>query len=123
MTRHPDTDSAPTRQQQLAAWLAYVALAAAAVYLVVVLIRRWDVLLAGLVTLAVLVVAAWFAVSRRGPSRLVALGVGAAALVLFAVVMIASHSVRVLVVGVLLVAVSAAAARVAVFPGWIIDRL
>jgi diacylglycerol kinase family enzyme len=116
VTRQPQEHTSPTRQQQLAAWLAYLALAVAVVFMVVVLIRRWDVLLAGLVTLAVLVVAAWFAVSRRGTSRLAALGVGAAALVLFAVVMIASHSVRVLVVGVLLVAVSAAAARVALRP-------
>ena len=116
MTRNPDTDSAPTRQQQLAAWLAYLALAAAAVYMVVVLIRRWEVLLAGLVTLAVMVVGAWFAVSRRGTPRLVALGLVVAALVIFTVVMVSTGSVRVLVVGVALVAVSAAAARVALRP-------
>jgi diacylglycerol kinase family enzyme len=106
----------PTRQQQGAALLAFLALGAGVVYVVVVLIRRWDVLLVGVVTLAVLVVAAWFAVSRRGTTRLVALGVGALALVLFAAVMIGSHSVRVLVVGLLLVAVSAASARVALRP-------
>jgi diacylglycerol kinase family enzyme len=99
--------------RQAAAWLAYLTLAAAAIYLVVVTIRRWDVLLAGLASLAVLVVAAWFAVSRRGTPRLVALAVGVAALVLFVVVMVASQSVRVLVVGLLLAAASTACARFA----------
>ena len=63
-----------------------------------------------------MVVGAWFAVSRRGTPRLVALGTTVAALVLFAWVMVASSSVRVLVVGVLLAAVSAGAARVALRP-------
>ena len=116
MTARPGQSTAPTRQQQAAAWLAYLALAAAALFMIVVLIRRWEVLLAGLVTLSVTVVAAWFAVSRRGTPRLLALVVGAASLVVFAVVMVASQSVRVLIVGVALVAVSAAAARVALRP-------
>ncbi len=116
MTARPGQSNAPTRQQQAAAWLAYLALGAAALFMLVVLIRRWDVLLAGLVTLSVTVVAAWFAVSRRGTPRLLAIGVGLTSLVVFAVVMVASQSVRVLVVGVALVAVSAAAARVALRP-------
>jgi diacylglycerol kinase family enzyme len=115
-TPAPHLRPSPTWQQQLAAWLAYLALAAAAVYMAVVLIRRWDVLLAGLAALAVMVVGAWVAVSRRGTTRLVALGVAVAALVVFTVVMLSSNSVRVLVVGILLVAVSAAAARVALRP-------
>ena len=116
MTTRPDGASRPTRQQQAAAWLAFASLALALLYLVVVVFRRWDVLLAGLVTLAVMVVGAWFAVSRRGTPRLVALGTTVAALVLFAWVMVASSSVRVLVVGVLLAAVSAGAARLALRP-------
>ena len=116
MTQQREERVVPNPRQRAAAWVAYASLALAVVYLVVVLIRRWDVLLVGLATLAVLVVAAWFAVSRRGTTRLVALGVGVAALVIFAWVMVASSSVRVLVVGVALAAVSAAAARVALRP-------
>ena len=113
MTARPAEPTGPTRVQQAAAWLAYLSLAAAAAYLVVVTIRRWDVLLAGLASLAVLVVAAWFAVSRRGTPRVVALVVGAVALVVFVVVMVASNSVRVLVAGLLLAAASTACARYA----------
>ncbi len=87
--------------------------------MVVALIRRWEVLLAGLATLAVVVVAAWFAVSRRGAARLVALGTGVAALVVFVVVMVSSRSVWVLVVSVALVTLAAAAARVALRPAMV----
>ena len=116
MTERPDVRSTPTRQQQVAAWLAYLALGAGLVFVVVVLVRRWDVLLSGVASLAVLVVAGWFAVSRRGATRLVALGVGAAALVAFAAVMVASHSWWVLAVGLVLAATSAGAARIALRP-------
>ena len=102
MTTHQDERTRPPRQQQAAAWLAYASLALAVMFLVVVSFRRWEVVIAGLVTLAALVVAAWFAVSRRRTTRLVALGAGAAALVLFVWLMVASGSVRVLVVGLLL---------------------
>jgi diacylglycerol kinase family enzyme len=106
----------PSGRQRAAAWLAYLALGAAAVFLVVVFIRRWDVLLAALATLGAAVVAAWFVVSRRGTTRMLASGACVAALVLFAVVMVASHSLWVLVVGLLLAGVSTAAARVALRP-------
>jgi diacylglycerol kinase family enzyme len=105
--------TAPSGRRRAAAWLAYLTFLAAVVYLVVVTFRRWEVLLAGIVLLSTMVVAAWFAVSRRGSARLIALGLAVAALALFAAVMVSSESVRVLVVGVALVAVSAAAARVA----------
>lgn len=116
MTRQPEERVVPTTTQRAAAWLAYGSLALAVVYVVLVLIRRWDVLLVGVATLAVMVVGAWFAVSRRGTPRLVALGVAVAALALFAWAMLASQSVRVLVVGVLLALVSTASARVALRP-------
>ena len=116
MTTHQDERTRPPRQQQAAAWLAYASLALAVMFLVVVSFRRWEVVIAGLVTLAALVVAAWFAVSRRRTTRLVALGAGAAALVLFVWLMVASGSVRVLVVGLLLAALSTGAARVALRP-------
>jgi diacylglycerol kinase family enzyme len=116
VTEQPRVPVAPTGQQRAAAWLAYLSLAAAVVFLVVVFIRRWDVLLAALASMAALVVAAWFVVSRRGTPRLVAAGVAVAALVIFAVVMVASHSVWVLVVGLLLAAASTASARLALRP-------
>ena len=106
----------PTRSQQTAAWLAYLALLAAVVYVLVASVRRWEVLVVGVLSLAVLVVAAWFAVSRRGTARIVALVVAAAAVVSFVVVMVSNQAVRVLVVGLLLTAASAAAARVALAP-------
>lgn len=109
----PTTAAAPTRVQQAAAWAAFVTLLAAVGYLVAVTVHRWEVLLAGLASLATVVGGAWLAVSRRGRVRLVALVVGALAVVAFAVVMVASGSVRVLVVGLVLAAASAAAARVA----------
>jgi diacylglycerol kinase family enzyme len=116
VTTRQDERTRPPRQQQAAAWLAYASLALAVMFLVVVSFRRWEVLIAGLVTLAALVVAAWFAVSRRGTTRLVALGAAVAALVLFVWLMVASGSVRVLVVGLLLAALSTGAARVALRP-------
>ena len=116
MTARPGQSAAPTRQQQAAAWLAYLALGTAAVFLVVALIDRWDVLLAGLATLAVLVLAAWFAVSRRGTVRLVALGIAVAAVVVFTLVIIRTHSGWVVAVGLALAAASTGAARVALRP-------
>jgi diacylglycerol kinase family enzyme len=65
------------------------------------------------VTLAVTVVSAWYAVSRRGTTRVVAIVVAVVSLVTFAVVMVASESVVVVVVGILLAAASTAAAQAA----------
>ena len=112
----PEQRVAPTSRRP-AAWLAYLALGAAAVFLVAVFITRWDVLLAALVTLGSLVVAAWFVVSRRGTTRLVAAGAAVAALVLFVIVVeVASHSLWVLVVGLLLAGLSTGSARMALRP-------
>ena len=113
MTAQHTAAPAPSGRRRAAAVLAYVSFLAAVLYLVVVTFRRWEVMLAGAVILSALVVAAWIAVSRRGSARLVALVFAVAALAVFAVVMVSSGSVRVLVVGVGLVAASAAAARVA----------
>ena len=65
----PGAGPAPMRRASAA--LALTALAAALLFLVVVSIRRWDVLLVSVVSLGVVVVAAWYVVSRRGtrPSR------------------------------------------------------
>ncbi len=113
MTDQNTAAMAPSGRRRAAALLAYLTLLAAVAYVAVVTFRRWEVLLAGVVLLAVMVLAGWFAVSRRGSARLIALGLAVAALALFAVVMVSNNFVRVLVVGVLLVAASAAAARVA----------
>jgi diacylglycerol kinase family enzyme len=96
--------------RRAAAALALVALTAALVFLVVSALDRWDVLLASFVSLAVAVVAAWYVISRRGTVRVVAAVLAVVALVTFVVVMIASRSVRILVVGLGLGALSVIAA-------------
>jgi len=116
VTSRGEIRSTPTRQQQAAAWLAHLALVAVTAYLVVVLVDRWDVLFAGLVTLAVLVLAVWFVLSRRGTVRLVALGVAVVALVIFTVVIVTTHSGWIVVVGLALAALATGAARAALRP-------
>ncbi len=101
------------RSRRVAAIVALVALAATALYLTIVAVDRLTVLASGVLSLAVVVVAAWYAVSRRGTARVVAAIVAIGALVAFGWVMLASGSVRVLVVGLLLAALSVAAARFA----------
>ena len=82
----------------------------------VVSIRRWDVLLVSVISLGVAVVAAWYVVSRRGSVRAAAAVLGAIALVVFVVVILASQSGRVLAVGLALAAISTAAAGYALAP-------
>lgn len=96
--------------RRVSAALALTAFAAALLFLVVVSIRRWDVLLASVASLGAAVVAAWYVVSRRGAVRAAAAALGAIALVVFVVVILASQSGRVLAVGLALAAVSTAAA-------------
>ena len=62
--------------RRASAVLALTALAAALLFLVVVSIRRWDVLLVSVVSLGVAVVAAWYVVSRRGSVRAAAAALG-----------------------------------------------
>jgi diacylglycerol kinase family enzyme len=116
VTTRPLDASRPTTTQQVAAWLALLAFVAALVVVLVAGVHRWQVLLLGTASLAVLVVGAWFAVSRRGVARGAALAVAAAALACFVVVMVTNHALRVLVVGLVLAAASAAAARSALAP-------
>ena len=104
-------------RRRAAAAVALVALAAALVFIAVVTIRRWDVLLGGVLSLGVAVVAGWYAISRRGSTRILAVVLVAVALTAFVVVMIGSHSVRVLIVGLGLAALSAATAGYALAPG------
>ncbi|GAA4410276.1 hypothetical protein GCM10023168_29800 [Fodinibacter luteus] len=106
----------PTREQRVAAWLAFLALAAGLAYLAAVTLNRLDVLILSVLALSVAVVAAWFAVSRRGTARIVAAVVVVAALVALALALLRSHSIWVLIVGVALASLSAAAARLALRP-------
>ena len=114
----------PVVVRQAAAWVALVAAAAAVVYLGLEAVRRWDVLLVSIASLAVLVVALWFAVSRRGSTRWIALGVGAVALLVFAILVIASESLPVLLIGLALAALTVGSARVALVaaPGSAMDE-
>jgi diacylglycerol kinase family enzyme len=86
------------------------------IYLVWAAFYRWYVVLISVVPLGVAVIAAWYVLSRRGVARAVATGVAALALVVFAVVVMASESVRVLVAGLALAAVSVGAASYALNP-------
>jgi len=103
----------PRRSQRAAAAIALVALAAAALYLIIVALDRWTVMASGVLSLAVVVVAVWYVISRRGTLRIIAAAVAIAALGAFGWVMLDSGSVRVLVVGLLLAGLSVAAARFA----------
>ena len=111
-----DSGGRRSAARRASAALALTAFAAALVFLAVVSIRRWDVLLASVVSLGVAVVAAWYVVSRRGAVRAAAAAVGAIALVGFVAVILASQSGRVLAVGLALAAVSTAAAGYALAP-------
>ncbi|GAB3058321.1 hypothetical protein GCM10027053_20200 [Intrasporangium mesophilum] len=106
----PDPDGRPSARRRASAAVALAALAAALVFIAVVTFRRWNVLLVGVVSLGVAVVAAWYAISRRGTTRILAVVLVAVALTAFVVVMIGSRSVRVLIVGLGLAVLSAAAA-------------
>lgn len=103
--------SGPTAAtQRPAAIIALLALLANLIYLVAEALSRLPVLLASVVSISVLVIAAWYVVARRGPIRVIAAVLAVAALGTFVWVMVASESVRVLVVALLLAAVSVAAA-------------
>ena len=64
--------------------------------------------MASVASLSLVIIAAWYVVSRRGAVRVIAAVLAAAGLVGFVVVVVASESVRILVVSLLLAAVSIA---------------
>lgn len=108
------TQRGPTdASQRPAAAVALLALLANVIFLAVVGLSRWTVLLATVASMAVVIVAGWYAVSRRGVTRVVASAVAVGALITFVVVVITSESLRVLVVALILAAVSVTAARYA----------
>jgi diacylglycerol kinase family enzyme len=106
----------PGRLRRAAAAIALVALIAALLYLAVSAIYNWFVLLVSVSSLGVAVLAAWYILSRRGVTRAIALGVAVLALLLFAVVVVASEGLIVLAVGLGLAAVSIGAASYALGP-------
>ena len=63
----------PVAMERLSALTALVALAAAVVLVVVAAARNWEGVLIALVGLLVVVAGGWYAVSRRGTVRSVAL--------------------------------------------------
>lgn len=96
----------PTPAHRVVACVALVAAAVAVGYLVYEESRRWEVLLASAASLAVALVAAWWVLSRRGAARVAAAVVVLLALAAFVTVMLASDSLRVLVVVALLTALA-----------------
>ena len=110
------TGGKPSRLRRAAAAVALAALVGALLYLAISAVSHWYILLASVASLGVAVVAAWYILSRRGLARAVAGVVAAIALVVFAVVVIATESLIVLVVGYALAAVSVAAASYALSP-------
>jgi diacylglycerol kinase family enzyme len=95
--------------RRVAAAVALAALVVALIYLVWAALYRWHVVLISVVPLGVAVVAAWYILSRRGLARAIAAVVAAFAVLVFAVVVVASESMRVLVTGLVLGAVSVGA--------------
>jgi diacylglycerol kinase family enzyme len=106
----------PSPLRRAAAAVALGALVAALLYLAISAIFNWYVLLASVVALGVAVIAAWHILSRRGVARAVAGVVAIAALVVFAVVVIATESLIVLAIGLGLATLSIAAASYALSP-------
>jgi diacylglycerol kinase family enzyme len=104
-----ERDGKPTWLRRVAAAVALAASVAALIYLVWAALYRWPVVLISVVPLGVAVVAAWYILSRRGVVRAIAAVVAAFAVLGFAVVVVASESVRVLVTGLVLAAVSVGA--------------
>jgi diacylglycerol kinase family enzyme len=104
-----ETNGKPSWLRRVAAAVALAALVAALSYLVWAALYRWPVVLISVVPLGVAVVAAWYILSRRGVARAIAAVVAAFAVLVFAVVVVASESMRVLVTGLVLAAVSVGA--------------
>jgi diacylglycerol kinase family enzyme len=102
----------PTVGRRIAAAVALLGLLAALVMVVVALLRDPVRLVAGLVLVAVCVMAAWSALVHRGALRTLATVVAVAALVAVVVLLLAGSIVRMALVVVLML-VSAAAAKVA----------
>ena len=107
----PPAQDVVTHGQRAAAIIALAALAVALSVLIVAALNRWPVLLASVASMSLVIIAAWYVVSRRGAVRVMAAVAAVAGLVCFVVVVVASDSLRVLGVSLLLAVVSVFAAR------------
>src|SRR5512142_342697 len=116
MTVPAVSSGAPSWARRLAAVAALALVTLAVSYLVLQALHRWNVLLLSVASLGTTVMAAWYVLSRRGTARAVAAGLAVTALLVFAVVVVASESVRVLLVGLGLAVVSVLAAAYALRP-------
>ncbi len=103
--------------RRFAATVSLASLAAAVLYVTLSALQRWQVLIASLLTLALIVVAAWYIVSRRGTIRVVAAIAALLAVSAFVLVAVRSESMRVLLLTLALAAVSAASAGYALRSG------
>lgn len=110
MTRDP---ALPNTGRRAAAVVALAVSFAAVVVVVAVALGRPGVLVTSLVCVVVTVFAAWYAVSRRGLRRVVGVLIALAALATLIGVLVASESIRVVVLVVALLVATTVAARLA----------
>jgi diacylglycerol kinase family enzyme len=108
---------APDGRRRAAAVVALASLALALLVLATGAFERWEALVAALLTTALGIVSGWYALTRRGTTRVVALGLGAGALLLVVAIMVTSRSIGVLLAAGVLGAVSVVAAEVALGHG------
>jgi diacylglycerol kinase family enzyme len=86
------------------------AAALSVLYVVLGAFDEWYVLIIGIPSLALIVLGAWYAISRSGTVRILAVILAGVGLIAFIIVMIASQTIRVLVISGALALVSIAAA-------------
>ena len=86
------------------------AAALSVLYVVLGAFDEWYVLIIGIPSLALIVLGAWYAISRSGTVRILAVALAGVGLIAFIIVMIASQTIRVLVISGALALVSIAAA-------------
>ena len=86
------------------------AAALSVLYVVLGAFDEWYVLIIGIPSLALIVLGAWYAISRSGTVRILAVALAGVGLIAFIIVMIASQTIRVLVISGALALLSIAAA-------------
>ena len=101
---------APSAARRGAAVVAIAAAALSVLYVVLGAFDEWYVLIIGIPSLALIVLGAWYAISRSGTVRILAVALAGVGLIAFIIVMIASQTIRVLVISGALALVSIAAA-------------
>jgi diacylglycerol kinase family enzyme len=101
---------APSAARRGAAVVAIAAAALSVLYVVLGAFDEWYVLIIGIPSLALIVLGAWYAISRSGTVRILAVALAGVGLIAFIIVMIASQTIRVLVISGALALVSIVAA-------------